>query len=689
MIAAVTLSIGLTSPSRVAAQDGDLPALDDMLRDSTRRITRTPSARSGAGDSPITAPSTERLQLSVQWGLRRAATEPEAQDRGFDAFYALVRDLGEPNRPLEATILLHEATAYREQGLAQVAQERIDQARRVAPDMPQVEFAQAELRFRESPASLFAWGSDLMRGWTLTWNQPGSRAAAQVNLLAVACAIGCVALLAMLLLILIRSLPLMASDLQRFVPRGVHRAQTGAALVLIFLIPLALFGSPLATLALILMWGMAYMSWSERLVALLLWVGLGALPLAAHHVDVGLQWAESDARAAYQTAFVACDADCREAVDAELRGDGEAAPDPAKLKLLDALRLLARDTAQLREDPMADTAALAERFQALSARGDLPPTLRVVALNNLGVTQAVLGEYDAALKAFAQGQKLEPQDFRSYVNTSRVYDLNKQQDAGAKALQRAVELGGQEAAAAAGVEDTSINRAFYIRSVPGPLFFKAHEATATETATPRRVWGAFAGDLIPLEGSLWVAILGLVALVVIVLAERRLRPARHCRRCDQPTPLGGHNPGGKSPGVCETCHLAFVENRLAYRPRVRHEERVAQFESSRVWMLRLGNVAFPGLGSAMLREWFGPLLMVVGSVGIGALLFWGEVLPDPWRLGGVLWFDGHGLLAGALLVIAVASSLGLIALGIPEDATHSSAPRPPSPKDESPFGPGG
>ncbi|MEL6179575.1 MAG: hypothetical protein AAFS10_11515, partial [Myxococcota bacterium] len=313
VVAALLLPGVVGLPTQVQAQD-DLPEIDAMIRDSSRtmepkKIDATPKEK-----TPITAPASKRLEVSVQWGLRQSATDPEAQDRSFVSFADHVEELGDPNRPLEASILLNEATAHARSSRTAQAQQRIEQARRIAPDMPEVAFAQAALHAQERPGSIFVWGRALNQAWEMAWEQPHTRASTQLDMLAAGGVSLAIIALLMVLLTLLRHLPLMASDMQRFVPRGVHHVQTGLAVVLVFLVPMLLLGSPLATLLVILVAGLAYMSWSERLVMVLVWCGLMGLPWAAHHTEVALQWPQSEAYNVHRAAFGPCDAQCRTAL---------------------------------------------------------------------------------------------------------------------------------------------------------------------------------------------------------------------------------------------------------------------------------------------------------------------------------------------------------------------------------------
>jgi tetratricopeptide (TPR) repeat protein len=632
-----------------------LPAQAQDLEKLLQRSQRAEAERV-AEHRELRSPEVSLTQLEVQWGLRRGADNAEAAERLFGQYQEAALRLGVPNHPLRASALLSEAEELWLQGRVEEARQRLAQARQVAPSLPSVAFARAGLLWEESPLSALQVAGQVWEGYRLSWGFLPSRAqwmAQAPVVLAVALSIFGVALA---LLALGRHLGLLLADLERALPGGVTRAQLAVGAVFAIIAPGILLGSVLisALVALALMG--AYMSWSERLGGLLLCGALAALPLAAQLGGAGVNYPGSEVSRLAAWGVEGCLDDCQRAL-------ASPAPEGADPRLVQARQLLDAEW-RLRRGDRAQWAEAGARYEALLKDPTLPEPFRVAALNNYGVAQATLGDLTKARESFEAVIARAPARWGYRLNRARALELGDDAAGSQQALQEAIALGGEDAAAASQRADRVVSYYFYIDYLPMEPLFDAHLEEATRASAPTLSFWRRVGGSLPLETTPSLGGGLAAALVVLLLVGRAAGASRRCPSCGEAMHAGGEGPQGEVWGVCRSCHRCFHERsaQVDYQTRVLQETRVERFAARRRWALRVLNALTPGLGTAYQGGAVG--LWLFGAAALGGALVWVHQWPvrDPWRLTR-LWVDGQRGLGGLLLVGALLVSALLIYLG--------------------------
>jgi tetratricopeptide (TPR) repeat protein len=587
----------------------------DSMEDLLQRSERTAPQRAAEARA-LRPPETTPPQLDVQWGLRRGADNEEALARLVDQFVTSARQLGLPNRPEEASVLLLEAHELERRGQGAAAQARIDQARRVAPDMPAVDFAQADLLWRQSPQAVVDIGASLVEGYRRSWGFLPARAQVLTQVM-VALLVGLLLFgLALVSVVTLRHLRLVASDLERLLPIGVTRGQLIIVGLFVIAAPGILSGSPLVSALVALVLVGAYLSWSERLGALLLCGVVALLPSLAQLGSAGVNYTGSQAAQLADWGARGCLEECQEAL-------AQPVPEGTDPHFVHARSFLDA-TWRLRRGARPQWTEAGQSYQALLQQPGLSAPMRQATLNNLGVSLAAQDQHEPSIKHLREAARLAPGDWRVQLNLSRALDLSGDEAGGRAALQRAIALGG-DAAAERSESERVLADFFHVASLPTGGLFEAHLRGATRRQ------------------------------------KDSVGAARACPSCGQPMHPDAEGPSGEVRGVCRTCHQCFHERvaSLDYHTRVKHEVTVDAFQTRGRWTLRVLNALLPGVGSSLNGGGAGLWLFLAASLGVALLLTHQWPLRDPWRLT-PLWLDGVVLLGVALWLVAFLASAWLV-----------------------------
>jgi hypothetical protein len=381
---------------------------------------------------------------------------------------------------------------------------------------------------------------------------------------------------------------------------------------------------------------------------------LAALHVLAPLSDSGYHFPQSPHDALWTAAFVECNDECREQLAAETKA-------PNQDGLADFREAALATVALRQDDTYVKTAA---RFKKLEAKAGLPDDLRAVVLNNRAVALAMTGDTKTALGLLEQACTLRPNDYKPYINIFRIQDgLLKDAVAADAALQKAINLGGAEAAAEAQREDKSINLWYTIAPVPSGPIAESYLASRDDGEISRQFWEDEAGQLFISDLPILASIVALLALLVTALGILRHR-SRRCPRCGQEMALGDPGPHGDMGDSCRQCREFFVGGKMTYQAKVEHEARVSRWETVSRWMFRLGNIVLPGMGSAVRGSGFGLMVLLLFLLGISLVVAGAGPLPDIWHLSG-LYDNGRATLGVVLIVLAALMSFGLLFLGDP------------------------
>lgn len=626
---------------------GASPALaQDSMEDLLQRSNRSAPQRA-AEARELRPPEVTPPQLEVQWGLRRGANNEEALARLLGQFATSARQLGLPNRPEEASVLLLEADALQRAGQEEAARARITQARRIAPALPAVDFTEAALTWQQS-FSVLEVVAQIASGYQKSWSFLPARAQLLTQLM-VALLVGLLLFgLVLVVVVTLRHLKLVASDLERLLPIGMTRSQLIIIGLFVIAAPGIISASPLVSGLVALVLVGAYLSWSERLAALLLCGVVALLPTLAQLGSAGVNYTGSPAAQLADWGARGCLAPCQEQL-------AQPAPEGTQPELLHA-RAFLDATWRLRRGDRAQWGQAGQAYQALLKEQGLEVGMRRAALNNLGVALAAQGEFKPAQARFQEVARLSPGDWRVQMNLSRTLDLSGDEAGSRAALQRAISLGGDEAAARSESERV-LAEFFHIEPLPTGGLFQAHLLGSTRSSAPTLSFWQRVGGSLPLETTPSLAGGVAAALMALFLVGRAAGAARACPSCGQPMHPDSEGPHGEVRGVCRTCHQCFHERvaSLDYHTRVKHEARVDSFHSQQRWTLRVLNVLLPGVGSSVNGRGAGLWLFLMMALGAALLLTHQWPLRDPWRLS-PLWMDGLLSLGALLWLVALAIS---------------------------------
>jgi len=601
-------------------------------------------------DKEIQAPGIGIGELDLQWRLRRGVTQEEALDEKLLRYRVAMRHLSLSNAPKEATVLLSEAGEALKAGDVPKAQKRVAQAREVAPALPAVEFAQADLTFQTEPLALFRGLGQLAAGYGKAWAFLPSRFAWLTNdlvalLVALSAFVGLFAGL-----VSVRHLSKLAADLARLLPKGVTQTQLVLGACVLIAAPGVLTGSPLVSALVAVVLVAAYLSWSERAAALVVLASVAVLPQLAQLGSAGVQFAGTEVGRLASWGSFGCLQDCEEHVKAAT--EEKAAGDKRVVwarGFLDASRRLTRGKRE-------EYAQVQKDFEAL-ALVEVGPHGQGAALNNQGVAQAMQGDLDGAYKTFQRSAQVFPRSYGPLLNMSRVLELRGDRAGAEKLVQEAIKVGGEAAAQRSQFADRVLGSYFTVEEMPTEPLFEAHMEGATQGAAPTLSFWGRVGGVLPLDTMPLLVGGGGALFVVLSLLGLLAKAAQACPSCGQPMVPGGEGLQGEVRGKCRACHLCFEEKvGIEYHARIKHEERVLRFGAAKKVVLWAGNALVPGLGSAWRGASAGVWLMLVACLGAALLLVRDWPLRDPWRLG-PLWNDGHAFCGAALLGVAFVLSL--------------------------------
>ncbi len=611
-------------------------------------------------EKPEVRPPDESLvQLGVQWSQRREADNDEARDRLFEDYVQIAARLGLPSRPYEARVLIEESAAALEKGDEATARKRLEQARRLAPQMPMVEFAQLSLVLKTTPQDVFALGRHLSDGYAKSWSFLPSRFGWAVKLVSVLWVSLCLFGLALALALVVRHVGLLADDLKRVLPEGVARLQVLLLLALLLGAPLLLTGSLLVSAVAAAALLGVYMSWPERAAVAATLGALALLPQAFALSGAGMSFPGSEASELAAWGSLGCEGECVEALESRIKEGGDVDP-----RIAHARQFL-RVSEALRRGPASGHAGARATLKAMMDDKTLPREMRPAVLNNLGVSEALTGDLVASRESFEVVAQMNPEDWRSWINLARVAEMSGDNARVEALVQQAIKLGQDEAAQRATVEDRTIGVWFHFEELPMEPLFEAHLASVKpDDGLAAAHWARLGGDL-PLDSMPLLAGGALSVLFITSLIGRVAGAARHCPRCGGSMGEGRSDLTARDGETCTGCTRCFEgRGSISYTERVSHEGKTERFGRVSLWSWRVGNVVLPGLGAVLCGSAWGLMPLLLVSLGVGGLWMGQEILGDAWR-SLTLWADGSVLISGALLALAAVVALALLWLGPP------------------------
>ncbi len=438
-------------------------------------------------------------------------------------------------------------------------------------------------------------------------------------------------------------------DFHFFFPRAAARWQTGALFVLVLLMPIVFRLGLVAVLLTAFLAVTLYLTSAERAVAVVLIGVIGVLPVVGGVIAERAVFSETPARAVFEVDNGGVGSE-RTVAELDAKAQGRTASF-AELFTLGTWRLR-RGDAERAAQQLKDALALSPK----EAR----------ALNNLGVAQAALGDWDNARVMFEDASKADPSLAAAHFNMGRIF-------------QRRYQLLGDAAAGDIGRASTAFNTAQTLDpslTKPEPLSTKEPTPLSSAfalTALPEDVVRSMAqangaGDRVRSQlVSVFVGrapepvayALPLLLAVLVALAGRlgpKLRASKVCTKCGRPCSTREDPELSLGSLMCTQCVNVFVnKNAAAPSLKVRKQAEVERYHQ------RTDRIAY-GLG--VLCAGMGHVFSGLPVRGlVYAFFFLFAVVGFVWRDGAVrapfdavpVWLKlvPLGLLFGSVYVVAL------------------------------------
>ena len=586
----------------------------------------------------LVPPARDEQELLSLWRVRLKAVaenDPRRADELEKQIVGQRKDVGIRRLDAYATVLLEEAGQALQGGDALRAQELVDQARQLAPGLPEIESFQASAMLEQHGWAVHRWFIYKVKNVAARLGDFQRRTLllsdVLVTLFLVLTAMAAVFLLAQV----VRHALGLYHDLGRAFPVMV-KAVIFVAALFVLAVPLYFGFGPL-----LLIYPLSLVLWqrqrlAERVTSVMVLVFLGVTPWAFHAVDrlseagtgltqalfaLGIDPTDSRALEAAEAALSAHPNDWQAAAAVGLAQKRQGKPDPAVPFLRTAVANVPSGTADagIVRNNLAN--ALFAQGRPLEAEKLYNEAISLLVQSpeprfNLSRLYTRMGRLEQARKAFADASNLDPDRVASWNDD---LDLN---------LNRFV-------------VDMELSTESLTRRELATLF--------APTVLSSRAWLRFAGP-VP-EAIAPVAAVVFLALVGVLGAMRkRMRLVVPCSRCAHAAEvlLGAQ----ETAPLCEQCNNLFVRNiPVDRRIRFEKEERIARYRLVRQWGLRGASILLPGL-PAMLS---GHPLRGVAAIVVVAFLALRLIMPH-----GLLLEPYDGGPVEAYRAYLLAASLGLI-----------------------------
>jgi hypothetical protein len=351
-----------------------------------------------------TAGDSELLQTFRRWQQAEREGATRSADAARNDLLGLREDLGVSDLESMSMAMLRAASERRRRQDMHGSVDLAQGAAALSPGVPYVYLGLARAELADEP---FAWGrvwTSLRAAASAFWNDPRYARAALGDFgsaLLFAWVATAVAAMAVLFL---RHASVLFHDVHHLFPRAVARWQSSALAVLVLLLPLVFHLGLAAELLLVLAALTLYLSPTERVVALVLVAGLGAVPLAAGKLASATAFAGTPAEDVYLL-----ERGGLEAAGGAARVRSRATAHQATFGELYALGRYEARRGHLAEASVAFTSAAALR----------PNDARL--LTQEGNLAFVEGKLDVAAQAYARANEADPSLSEAYWNAAKLH----------------------------------------------------------------------------------------------------------------------------------------------------------------------------------------------------------------------------------------------------------------------------
>lgn len=485
-----------------------------------------------AGDAELLA-TFRRWQQAERDGATRVAEAARSE------LLALREDLGISDLESMSMAMLRAASERRRRADVRGSVELATVAAALSPGVPYVYLGLARAQLAEEP---LAWGrawASLRAAASAFWNDPRYARAALGDFGSALLFAWVATALAAMAVLFLRHAPLLFHDVHHLFPRSVARWQTSALLILVLLLPLVFHLGLAIELLVVLAALTLYLSLTERVLALVLLAGLGAVPFAAGKLASATAFAGTPAEDVYLLE----------------RGGLEAAGGAARVRSRATVQRAGFGELYALGRYEARRGHLAEASVAFNSAAALRPADARL-LTQEGNLALVEGKLDVAAQLYARANEADPSLAEAYWNAAKLHRrrsrgmtddaVGAELDRAQTALASAVRLDERLAQRQDPPDDKPLlNRLLLSPALPKSELAALADVPGRASRVRTQAAAALLGGLDPAYGGL--VPLGVALALVVFGFLRGGRGVSHacdkcgrsvCRRCDPQLSVG-------------------------------------------------------------------------------------------------------------------------------------------------------
>lgn len=605
---------------------------------------------------PLQASSVQDINLGVHWQLiTRVISEGKEADTEIQALRNHQLSMGTRNDPtyLIATIKHIEDTHAKGEISTATAAANLKAAQSLGQDMPHAHLAHAGHLLRHSPTKLGEVTKDLVTGWKKTFSWQDTGRPTRYNMAIYALLAALCASMAFVFMQIARYFSVLTYDLVRVLPSGFSSVQSVLALLATIIIPGLLLQSPLISLLILLCGIVIVQQPRERLVSMMCFALLAALPTIEDRLSPYMTWNVGSSQQLMHAQYTPCDDRCTE------RWITRHEETQDKDIVLDY-------TVWMLQYKAGKAAELLERGELTEERvASWPGPLKGHAYTLLGAALIAQNKPEEAITILTEAEALLPLSAAPSLNIMRAAQMTGDREQARAALARANTRDLNITLEFLSIERRDVNSTLRVDPLPIAVFWNRHlaeERTHIEIIAP--IWPLLAGTRIPFDASPWLGLIGLaIALLTIPI------PLTH--KCSTPCPSCGlarsphDSEKNSNHPYCMSCYESFVMGAtMSYNERVASDAMLSSRRRRQSASRRFLSLLLPGSGHILAGYGLAGTIMV--ALCCMAII----IIVHPqgfWRAPSNLLFDdwfGLRMMAGVILLMLLGVALWILRQGL-------------------------
>lgn len=638
----------MTAGAPAAAQQ-----LDEDVEALLGRIHADPESYE---TQPVPASTIDPVSLDVHWRLfKRSLSDEQVNSQELEVLARDAASLGQRNLPSHATAVYALITTKMAEGAisAKEADKLYLLAAQLSPDLPYPLLAHSGHLMRHDLSRFPAATSLATAGLKQGYQWLDTRVAWALKLSALGLLAGLGAMLLFLFAQLLRNFGIICYDAARVLPRGFSSNQTVILIVALTVVPGLLLRSPLLSVLLLLGFLSIVQNLNERLVTLLIFGLLIALPGLDRKMSAQITWPQSEAQQRYHEQYLRCDDECQNNL-AQSWLDSE---DDALLTYSAAMMKF--------RDGTPENLSLADKM--LQEQDRWPGSMRAPMLNLRGAAMVAQAKPEEAIEHLNQARTSDSSAVKATAsfNLMRAYQMKDDRDSARSALQDAIQTDLDAVRNHLGLQRRDVNSFLLVQPLAPETFWQRHLANQDESVSiTGPIWRALAGPVFELEHAPLAGGIGAVLVLLglpLYLTRRTSTPCPNCGLARDPADAEVSD----EHRYCLPCYQTFVSGAtLEYAARTHNERILGRRERFQDGSRRLLSLLLPGTGHCQAgRGLFGFLTIFITL--LGAAILWRPM--GIWRPAAELFTEnwaGQQTIAWLLISIGVAIGLSGALRGI-------------------------